>query len=119
MNPGTQTGRDHPVGPGPPSMIQADRDQFKQVLLNVMQNAIEATPTGGLLPSPSPNRLARGVEPGLEVAVTDHGQGISPAHLAARVRTVFHQRQTTGNWIGVGDLPQYSRRPRRGHRTGQ
>ena len=84
----------------PPSMIQADRDQFKQVLLNVMQNAIEATPTGGAI-TVTLTQLARGVEPGLEVAVTDHGQGISPAHLQHVFEPFFTSGKPRGTGLGL------------------
>lgn len=86
--------------PAPPSMIQADRDQFKQVLLNVMQNAIEATPTGGAI-TVTLTQLARGVEPGLEVAVTDHGQGISPAHLQHVFEPFFTSGKPRGTGLGL------------------
>ncbi|MDR4472460.1 MAG: ATP-binding protein [Nitrospira sp.] len=86
--------------PASPSMIQADRDQFKQVLLNVMQNAVEATPTGGSI-TVTMTPLARGLEPGLEVAVTDDGQGISPSHLPHVFEPFFTSGKPRGTGLGL------------------
>ena len=73
--------------PRPPSMIQADRDQFKQVLLNVMQNAIEATPTGGDYYRHL-TQLARR-RTGTRKWPSQTMDRASAPPIAARVRTVF------------------------------
>ncbi len=86
-----------PVGP---HTIQADRDQFKQVLLNVMQNAIEATSLGGLI-TVSLAQLAHGVEQGLEIAVTDQGSGISPVHLPHVFEPFFTSGKPRGTGLGL------------------
>ena len=83
-----------------PYTIQADRDQFKQILLNVMQNAIEATSLGGLI-TVSLAQLAHGVEQGLEIAVVDQGGGISPAHLPHVFEPFFTSGKPRGTGLGL------------------
>jgi len=89
-----------PSAPTPPYMIQADRDQFKQVLLNVMQNAVEATPVGGSI-TVAITPLARGLEPGLEMTVMDDGQGISPSHLPHVFEPFFTSGKPRGTGLGL------------------
>ncbi|TPW06810.1 MAG: putative sensor histidine kinase, partial [bacterium] len=79
------------------SPIQADRDQLKQVLLNIVQNAIEAMPDGGIL------RIAavesrRDQEPGMTVTFTDNGSGVTRADLPH----VFEPFFTIGKHRGTG-----------------
>ena len=86
--------------PASPCTIQADRDQLKQVLLNVMQNAIEATPPGEAI-AVTVVQQARGVEAGLEVTVTDRGNGISPAHLPHVFEPFFTSGKPRGTGLGL------------------
>ena len=82
----------HPLPP-----IQADRDQLKQVLLNLVQNAVEAMPEGGTL------RIAvfesrRDQESGITLTFTDNGTGITQADLPH----VFEPFFTIGKHRGTG-----------------
>jgi PAS domain S-box-containing protein len=85
----------HPMLP----VLQADRDQMKQVLLNVVQNAIEAMGTGGTL-SIAAFESRRAADQGMVLTVTDTGAGISSQDLAH----VFQPFFTTGKskWTGLG-----------------
>jgi two-component system cell cycle sensor histidine kinase PleC len=57
--------------------IRADRRALKQVLINVISNAVRFTPEKGLIAV-----RARGAQPGgIEVTVADTGSGIAPEHL--------------------------------------
>jgi PAS domain S-box-containing protein len=83
----------HPMLPA----LQADRDQMKQVLLNVVQNAIEAMRTEGTL-SITASESQRLAEQGMVVTVTDTGAGISAQDLVH----VFQPFFTTGKSKGTG-----------------
>jgi len=78
--------------------IYSDRDQIKQALLNLMLNAVEAMPTGGLL------RVVAGIHKRgkyVTIRVTDTGGGI-PKEIQ---RTIFEPFVTTkeeGKGVGLG-----------------
>ena len=88
------------ASPDSPYTIQADRDQLKQVLLNVLQNAIEASPSGKTI-TVTLVQQARGVEPGLEVTVADRGTGISPTHLPHVFEPFFTSGKPRGTGLGL------------------
>ncbi len=77
--------------------IQADRDQMKQVVLNIIQNAVEAMPTGGRLLLSIEEETNEG-EPGLCLKVVDNGKGISSSALPR----IFEPFFTTGKHRGTG-----------------
>jgi PAS domain S-box-containing protein len=79
------------------SQLQADRDQIKQVLLNVVQNAVEAVSEGGTLDIAA-FELPRNYEPGAVVTVTDNGGGIAAHDLPH----IFEPFFTTGKHRGTG-----------------
>ena len=75
----------------------ADRDQIKQVLLNLCQNSVDAMPSGGDLRI-SAGQAARAGHAGMYIEVSDTGSGISPKNLAQ----VFQPFFTTGKQHGTG-----------------
>lgn len=88
------------LAPTPPYCLHADRDQFKQVLLNVIQNAVEATRPDRPI-TVTLAHLAHGAEQGLEIAVTDQGHGISPAHLPHVFEPFFTSGKPRGTGLGL------------------
>jgi PAS domain S-box-containing protein len=79
------------------SALQADKDQLKQVILNILQNAIEAMPEAGTL------RVSIREEPyeherGIRLRVEDSGKGIDPDVLSR----IFEPFFTTGKLRGTG-----------------
>ena len=96
-------------------VVPHDQDQMEQVFINLIKNAIEASPEGAslrvaVLTSPGSagtgavagsTRRARGSAPaGARVCVEDHGAGIEPEHL----KTIFEPFFTTkpgGTGLGL------------------
>ena len=57
----------------PPLIVSGDRDRLKQALLNLLDNALRATPPGGRIAV-----TARPAERGVVIDVVDSGPGIPP-----------------------------------------
>lgn len=80
------------------SEFTADRDLLRQVLLNIVDNAIDATPKGGAPIEITGHELFREERPGLVIQVKDHGVGI-PSEL---LPNVFQPFVTSGKKHGTG-----------------
>jgi signal transduction histidine kinase len=86
--------------PGVPS-IYADRQQLRQVLLNLFTNAADAMPNGGrLAPRVRPLESAAG-RPAVVIEVADTGTGIPP-ELLPRVTEPFFTTKPEGKGTGLG-----------------
>jgi PAS domain S-box-containing protein len=82
-------------------IIQADRQQLRQVFLNLFTNAADAMPAGGRL---TPRVRAGEIEPakpGVVIEVADTGTGIPP-HLLPRVFDPFFTTKDEGKGTGLG-----------------
>jgi len=81
--------------------LHADRQQLRQVFLNLFTNAADAMPVGGrLTPRVRPGALPGGV-PAVVIEVTDTGAGI-PAELLSRVFDPFFTTKEEGKGTGLG-----------------
>ena len=87
--------------------LQADRQQLRQLFLNLFSNAIDAMPNGGTL-----TVRVRQTADALALEVADTGQGITPENLAV-VMEPFFTTKPEGKGTGLG-LP-ISRRIVREH----
>jgi two-component system phosphate regulon sensor histidine kinase PhoR len=79
--------------------VTGDPEQLERVVVNLVQNAIKFTPPGGNV-----EVLARAIEMGVEVSVSDTGDGILPEDLD-RVFERFYKadraRESSGTGLGL------------------
>ncbi len=75
--------------------VECDPEQLEQVLLNLMINAIEASPDGETV------TISAAAENGnVAVRVTDHGHGVAPAHVD-RLFDPFFTTKEHGTGLGL------------------
>jgi PAS domain S-box-containing protein len=90
--------------------LYVDASQVKQVVINIIQNALQAMPSGGdlwvtvkrLYPDPgSPEAQNTGPDTvWVEMEVRDSGEGISPEHLE-QIYSPFYSTKTYGTGLGL------------------
>ncbi|TNE90223.1 MAG: hypothetical protein EP330_09200 [Deltaproteobacteria bacterium] len=80
--------------------LPIDRARLSQVLLNLVRNAIQAMPSGGVLELKTARRLNRGGMPCLEIAVNDTGEGIDSEDLA-KLFIPFFTTKSDGTGLGL------------------
>lgn len=81
--------------PDEPPRLLADPQQLKQVLLNLLVNAVHAMPNGGELAI-----RAEVIDRRMRIAIADTGIGIDPAHLAA-IFEPFYTTRADGTGLGL------------------
>ena len=80
--------------------VKVDREQIKQVFLNILLNAIEATPEYGEITVKTSSFLKPGGEPYVQVEFKDTGCGISKEHLE-EIFNHFYTTKTSGSGLGL------------------
>ncbi|OAS13533.1 PAS domain-containing sensor histidine kinase [Paenibacillus oryzisoli] len=75
--------------------VNCERNQVKQVFVNVIKNAIEAMPTGGILTITAQNQAN-----GINLQFVDQGQGISEDRLP-RIGEPFYTTKEKGTGLGM------------------
>lgn len=80
--------------------LHADRDQLKQVLLNLIQNAVDASPEGGRV-TLSAFSMPGDRGPGLVLKVADAGCGIHSEDLAHAFEPFFTKGKHRGTGLGL------------------
>ncbi|KRE90535.1 hypothetical protein ASG89_09630 [Paenibacillus sp. Soil766] len=75
--------------------VNCERNQIKQVFVNVIKNAIEAMPSGGILTITAHNQAN-----GVKLQFVDQGQGISEERLP-RIGEPFYTTKEKGTGLGM------------------
>jgi signal transduction histidine kinase len=84
---------------GPQAVVWADPAQVRQVLLNLVRNAMEAMEHGGTITLGTRPATLHG-EPGFSVDVTDTGPGI-PADILVKIFEPYFTTKDTGTGLGL------------------
>lgn len=81
--------------------LHADRDQIEQVLLNVIDNAIDASHINGSAIEVTAHELFHQEQPGIMIQVRDSGKGISPEALSRVFEPFFTSGKRNGTGLGM------------------
>ncbi|MFZ6029008.1 MAG: sensor histidine kinase [Chloroflexota bacterium] len=77
--------------------VQADAERLKQVLLNLLRNAVRYTPPGGVVAV-----LAQATEEGVRIEVRDTGEGIDPGDLPHIWERFYRGKNANSESAGLG-----------------
>jgi PAS domain S-box-containing protein len=87
--------------------VNADEGQLEQVLNNLLINAVQAMPLGGVVRVSAANRPPERLEPGsleqkryVSIVVSDQGEGIMPKNLA-KIFDPYFTTKETGSGLGL------------------
>jgi len=80
--------------------VQIDREQMKQVFLNILLNAIQATSENGKITVKTRSFTKPGGEPFVQVECTDTGCGIPPENIE-EIFNPFFTTKSTGSGLGL------------------
>ncbi len=108
------------AGPAEPLMVRCDRQRSKQILVNLVSNAIKFTARGQIQVSGLRDDAA--LPQHARIAVSDTGIGLRPEQVALLFQE-FQQLPislpTLGHWPGLGHQPQAGAPDGRRHRGGK
>ena len=88
---------------GGPVIAWADEDQIRQVLWNLLKNALQASPRGTLVRVAA--RSGDGRVPAAVLEVSDQGRGIDPSQ-RSKIYDMFYSERTHGAGIGLALVRQ-------------
>lgn len=80
--------------------IRVDRTRMSQVMINLLQNALQAMPDGGTLTVRTAPGRRRGGTRTLEISVSDTGQGIEP-EVQEKLFVPFFTTKQAGTGLGL------------------
>jgi signal transduction histidine kinase len=80
--------------------VQIDREQIKQVFLNILLNAVQATSANGKITVKTHSYIKPGGEPFVQIEFTDTGCGIASEHIE-EIFNPFFTTKSTGSGLGL------------------
>lgn len=83
-----------------PLEIKIDKEQIRQVFLNIMLNAIEAMPSGGILEIEAAKSGDKKTKKVLEINIRDTGTGIPP-EIKNKITEPFFTTKAEGTGLGL------------------
>ena len=81
--------------------VLCNRNELQQVLINLMVNAIQAMPEGGVLTLAAEDWDEADMPLGLKLVVADSGLGISPEDQARLFKPFFTAKKPDGTGLGL------------------
>ncbi|MNK50622.1 Nitrogen regulation protein NR(II) [compost metagenome] len=84
-----------------PCEVEADADMLKQILLNLLKNAVEALPDGGRIEVANRGHVNRDRRLYLELCVSDNGAGLAPEVLANLFSPVRSSKEGAHHGLGL------------------
>jgi len=81
--------------------LHADQDQIKQVLINVLGNAIDASPDDGAAIEITAHDVSQQGKPGISIRILDAGKGIPPEPLSRIFEPFFTSGKRRGTGLGM------------------
>jgi two-component system sporulation sensor kinase B len=76
--------------------METDKNQFKQALVNILKNAIEATPQDGRVYI----KLLSNQQAGIQIVIKDTGKGMTKEQVS-RIGTLFYTTKDKGTGLGT------------------
>ncbi|KMJ57543.1 sporulation kinase [Bacillus sp. LL01] len=76
--------------------METDKNQFKQALVNILKNAIEATPQDGRVYI----KLLSNQKTGIQIVIKDTGKGMTKEQVS-RIGTLFYTTKDKGTGLGT------------------
>lgn len=94
-----------------PRQVVGNKGELQQVLINLLVNAIQVMPEGGVLTLASEDWDEAGMPVGVRLSVADTGPGIPPEHLDKLFQPFFTADKADGNglglWVSQGIVERY------------
>ena len=81
--------------------LHADQDQIKQVLINILSNAIDASPSVDSAIEITAHEVSQHDKPGISIRILDTGKGIPPDALSHIFEPFFTSGKRRGTGLGM------------------
>ena len=82
--------------------VWMDSEKMKQVILNLLSNAVDFTPKGGKIELITKNFSDKGKSKTIQIQIKDHGTGIPPSHIGKVFDPYFTTKHKSDMHKGTG-----------------